>query len=247
MFVFKTIPSPLTFGILAFFTALALQNALVHAKGEAEVTAIIQVSQVSLGASASGLRQLNPNQFEVARNNLAGQVRSEFIISSALANANIRKLKVVKSHEPRVMHWLKGALEFEFPAHSELVIIRIKDSGDPEELKKLLDSVIRAVQNDIIGKDRMHVEETKLQIDKLYAELRGEYRSELAKYFQLSKELEGTSDVSTDAELSLLKLTLDVQRDFLKELQREVLLMKFQEVAHDESFRVLQLPMAVEE
>lgn len=238
----KILNRPVTFlGLVV--CAIAVQFSTANAVGAQYVVAIVRIAHAKPPVLTSRLDQSPPNQFRIQRNTLARQITSEFVLQSALIRKDIAQLKTVRDHEPQSLIWLQKSLKVELPEDSELVILTLSSSGDTDELKEILQAVIEAFMQDVLAKERMEVEKQKQNVREFYSDASKEYQSKLEKYLLLKKEIGGDDN----AELRLLKLNLEVQENFLKELYREMLVIRLNDLAADGFFRILQPPTAVAE
>ena len=220
-----------------------------QAAGNNTVEAILQVSFSKPGIfpSKANQNQNTVGAFEVFRNTQAALLETPFVLQSALVRQEIARLKVVLSHEPNPVHWLKNALEIRQPKNSELIILRLTDSGDAQQLRKVLDAVIAAYRREVLSEDMIREAEKRENLQKYYKNISSEYQSKLEKYNALSNELEAAGTMPNNPLLEMLKFELEVQRDFLKELARERIVINMNIDLGDSRVRIAQLATVVKD
>ncbi len=211
------------------------------------VVAILQFSFSNQEVIPSQASKNTVGAFEVYRHTQATLLKSSFVLRSALVRRNIASLKVVQGHEPDPLPWLKKALEIELPKNSELIVLRLSDSGDSKQLKKILDAVIAAHRQEVLGSARIREHEAIDTLEQFYRSNSKEYRTKLDTYIALSSELEVDGNVATSGALEMLKFELEVQRDFLKELSRELMIVKMNAQLNGSLVRIIQQATVVKE
>jgi len=129
------------------------------------------------------------------------------------------------------------------PGNSELIVLRLTDSGDVKQLRKVLDAVISAHQREVVTPRRIREFEDHKSLKKYYQNISHEYKDNFERFHALSGELK--TDGENSSPLEMLKLELDVQRDFLKELTRERMVNRMNADLGDSRIRIVQMATAI--
>ncbi len=217
------------------------------AAGDNTVEAILQVSFSRHEIFPSKLSQNTVGTFEVFTNTQVALLKSSFVLRSALVRREIASLEVVQSHDSDPVRWLRNALKVGHPKNTELIMLRLTDSGDVKQLRKVLDAVILAYQREVITPRRIREFEDHESFKKYYKNISNEYKESLDKFHVLSSELNADGESVYSSSLEILKLELKVQRDFLKEIAREKIVNSMNADLGDSRVRIVQMATVVKD
>ncbi len=213
----------LSLSLIGSFAVLATEFSSIAQAVEVHVIeAVLQVDFLKQEILPSKSIKDYSEEFDVFRNTQAGLLNSQFVLQSALVRREIASLKVVLDHEPNAWHWLRNALQVELPKSSELIILRLSDRGDTKQLKKILDAVIAAYKQEVLGRRRIQDFEDHEILRKYCVEHLDKYKTDLEEYHASMQALPPKNPQSHGSGLEIAKLQLEVDRLFLADLAREI-------------------------
>jgi hypothetical protein len=115
------------------------------------VVAYLQVkSTPSALESLDQQQRLTPKDYEIFQQTQLALLKSQLVLHSALSQPEISQLDTVIKKGPDPVAWLQKELRACFPGEGEILEIRYEGKENPEDTKKVLDSVIAAYESEVL-------------------------------------------------------------------------------------------------
>ena len=146
------------------------------------VTALIRVNR-----SAS-----DGPDYSVYKETQAAILRSDFVATAALRNADVAALNLIKGKSDPVS-WLTNTLEVRPQGESELISLSLPAGRRPEETAQLLNAVLDAYLSEIVGKERLERVETLSKMRERFRELEARLQDK-ADELSMLRQASGTSE-----------------------------------------------------
>ena len=162
-------------------------------------------------------KEISPQQLEIFLETQASQIKSAFVLRSALTPNKISQLNAVVKEEPDPITWLQEELRVSF--QGENIVVSFDGEEDSEEMKKIVDAVLEAYKAEVLGKENMLSQEMREKMAKLHEELLTELEAKINKYQTLSQELGGAESEVASSQLKLLV-------NEIAQIQRQIIIQK---------------------
>ena len=166
--------------------------------------------------------RINPKEYEIFQQTQLTLMKSHFVLNSALGRKEISQLDAVQKEEPDALAWLSEELRVSFPGDGEILEVRFDGSEDPEEIKKVVDSVINAYQQEVLWKERARSSETRESLAKLHKQLVSELQEKVDRFQNLSKELDSPNTPNASAILGMLTSDIRMIQQQIIEKKKEL-------------------------
>lgn len=209
------------------------------------ITALVHVQQEQEDLMNKKER-FSPQELEVFQETQAALIKSQFVLQSALNRRDISQLQAVIKEEPDPITWLQDELFVGF--QGETLMLRYDGEEDSEEMKRIVDAILDAYENEVVGKDRIRSGEMKENLAKLHRELDKELSEKIEKYNTLSEEIGGAESPIAQSVLSMLiNEVREIQRQILDKKQELVEISITRAVAEQQATSPAALEAAVKE
>jgi len=155
------------------------------------------------------------SEFEIFKNTQVQLLKSPFVLTAALREPEVRKLKVDERHYDPV-GWLADQIRADFPGKAEIMEVRLT-SKDPKEAATLVNAVVNAYLTEVVNAVRKERENHLNQLENLYSKKEIDVRQQRAVLKKLAEEF-GASDpkaLSIRQQLALEQYA-QAQREFYK-------------------------------
>ena len=224
---------------------LCVSTDVAHADSHTQYTveAILQASFARPELVRGRTSSCNGREFEVFLHTQAHLLRSSFVLAHVAARSDVSRLGLMRDARPDEVEWLRNHLDVDVSPNCELIVLRMRESADPEELKKVLEAVIEAFQSEALSAEKIREAELLDKFRELVRDLKKELGEKISKYLTLENEL--GEDARRSGELRMLRNEVDELMDLTNELHREFALRKANEQGVDR-VRVIQGPMVIE-
>jgi polysaccharide biosynthesis transport protein len=169
-----------------------------------QIIAYLQVESEQEGDIFGDSGRVNPKEFEIFQQTQLTLLKSQFVLKAALARRDIAQLNAVLSHRPDELSWLNESLQVSFPGAGKILMIKYEGQENAEDMKKVVDAVIKAYQNEVVAADRISQQSTHAEMQKLYDELNTDLKEKIERKQTLAKELGGAASPNASAELNML-------------------------------------------
>ena len=181
----------LSIALTSLVLALACAVALIWYYPPAHsIEAIVQVTNEPVPSLFEELEPRSPDlEIERFANTQIALIKSKFVLISALNRPDVAQLEAVKAKEPDPVEWLAESLQVNFYDSSDVLEIRYEGLEDTEEMKKLLEAIIRTYQSEVVGQRIIAYEEYRANLDKMVSDLTDELHDKLEMYYSLLEEL----------------------------------------------------------
>ncbi|MDZ4657777.1 MAG: polysaccharide biosynthesis tyrosine autokinase [Bythopirellula sp.] len=189
-----------------------------------QIVAYLQVETEEAGdifEGASG--RTNPKEFEIFQQTQLTLLKSQFVLKAALARRDIAELNAVLSHRPNEVAWLTEDLKVSFPGESKILMLKYEGQENPEDMKKVVDAVIAAYQNDVVFADRTSKIEMHNSMEKLHAEINEQLKEKIDRVETLREELGGAQSPNANAELNMLIREISVINGQMIKMKEELM------------------------
>jgi len=153
------------------------------------VAALVHIQEKQTDLMDENARRLSPKELKIFQETQLSLIKSQFVLQSALSRPNIAQLDAVVKEEPDPVVWLQEELQVGF--YGEMLSVRYDGEEDSEEMKKVVDAVIKAYEDEVLGKERIRSSEMYDNLAELHQDLSEELREKIDKYQTLTKELDG--------------------------------------------------------
>lgn len=132
-----------------------------------------------------------PSQLAIERfeNNQIRLIKSEFVLNAALNRPDVAQTEAVKEKEPDAMEWLEDSLQVNYSEGSDIIEIRYEGLEDTEEMKNILQAIVGAYRDDVVGERILAYEDYRSSLDKMVSDLTDELQDKLEMYYSLLEEL----------------------------------------------------------
>lgn len=147
-------------------------------------------------------KAISPQQLDIFLATQASLIKSPFVLQSALKPRNIAQLDAVVKEEPDPITWLQDELRISF--QGENIVISYDGEEDSEEMKKIVDAVLDAYENEVLTKDNIISEDMRARMDQLHKQLSKELEGKITEYTTLAEELGGAESEAAKTVLSML-------------------------------------------
>lgn len=165
------------------------------------ITAIVEVKQEAEDIMEKK-RAFSPHEIEHFQETQLGLIKSQFVLQSALNQPAIAQTEAVKKEEPDPLTWLKDNLHVSF--YGDNMQIRYDGEEDSEEMKSIVQAVIEAYREDVIGVKRIQSEDLRSNMDKMHQDIAAELKEKMDEYHDLSEEIGGATDPTALSKTNLL-------------------------------------------
>ncbi len=152
----------------------------------------------------SGSGRINPKEFEIFQQTQLTLLKSQFVLKSALQRRDVAELSAVQKHRPNELAWLNEGLKVSFPGESKILMLKYEGEENPEDMKKVVDAVIQAYQNDVVVAGRVSKAATRKSMDDLHKQINEQLKEKIDRLETLKEELGGAQSASSNAELNMI-------------------------------------------
>ena len=165
------------------------------------ITALVHVQEKHTNLMEDQQR-FSPQELEVFQETQLSLIKSQFVLQSALQRNNIAQLEAVKKEEPDPITWLQEELKVSF--FGENLMIEYNGEENHEEMKKVVDAIIDAYKNEVLGKDQIRSGELRENLTRLHKDLSQELQDKIERYHTLAEELGGAESEIANTILNML-------------------------------------------
>jgi polysaccharide biosynthesis transport protein len=126
--------------------------------------------------------------FDILQKTQLALLQSHFVLQAALRGPGISSLGALAG-EVDPVQWLTDKLRVAFQQNSEILSITLSGNEDPEDLRKLVDAVAKAYQDEVVFKrseERLVIRDALARSVKKFSE---EIQSKMEEYLALAKDL----------------------------------------------------------
>jgi len=100
-------------------------------------------------------QRLTLKDYETFQQTQLTLLKSNFVLQSALSRPEISQLATVIKKKPDPVQWLYKGVRVSFPGEGEILEMRYDGKENPEDMKKIIDSVIAAYSNEAVQSVRV--------------------------------------------------------------------------------------------
>ncbi len=195
--------SALLLGTLAAFVVGFLL--LILFPLSSQVVAYLQVeTEQPMDIFEKGGSRSNPKEFNIFQQTQLTLLKSQFVLKAALSRRDIAQLNAVISQRPNELTWLNSNLSASFPGESKILMLKYEGEENPEEMKKVVDAVIDAYQQEVVAAARISQSEAHRSMEVLFKQINQQLREKIERKQTLAKELGGMNTPNASAELNML-------------------------------------------
>ncbi len=146
----------------------------------------------------------NPKEFEIFQQTQLTLLKSQFVLKAALGRRDIAELNAVMSHRPNELTWLNEGLKVAFPGDSKILMLKYEGQENPEEMKKVVDAVIKAYEQEVVFAARTTQTEMHRNMDVLFKQINTQLKEKIDRVQTLREELGGADSPNANAELNMI-------------------------------------------
>lgn len=191
-------------------------------------------------------RSMRADELEVFQLKHLTLIKSPFVLQSALNKKAISQLDAVVKEGSEALTWLYDGLQVAF--QGEILELRYDGEEDPDEMKKVVDSVIDAYENEVLYVANMADQETLERLTQLHRELQKELEDKVTRYTRLSSELEGAESAVASSYLNMLLADIRLIQQQIMDAKKELVDIEVQkELAKRETTSQTSIEQAVQE
>ena len=170
-----------------------------------QIVAYLQVeTEEASNIFDAGSGRVNPKEFTIFQQTQLTLLKSQFVLKAALGRRDIAELNAVMSHRPNELTWLNEGLKVAFPGESKILMLKYEGQENPEEMKKVVDAVIDAYQQEVVFADRTTKTEMHRSMEGLYKQINAQLKEKIDRVQTLREELGGADSPSASAELNMI-------------------------------------------
>jgi polysaccharide biosynthesis transport protein len=170
-----------------------------------QVVAYLQVeTEQPMDIFDKGSSRSNPKEFGIFQQTQLTLLKSQFVLKAALSRRDIAQLNAVTAQRPNELAWLTDNLSVSFPGESKILMLKYEGEENPEEMKKVVDAVIDAYQQEVVAAARISQSEAHRSMEVLFKQINQQLREKIDRKQTLAKELGGMSTPNASAELNML-------------------------------------------
>ena len=147
-------------------------------------------------------QRFSPQELEVFQETQLFSIKSQFVLKSALARPDINQLEAVKKEEPDPVTWLQEDLRVAFRGHNLSLIYEGEE--DSEEMKKVVDAVIKAYEKEVLMEDNVRKEVMQKGLADLHRKYNTELKEKTDRYHALTDEIGGADSPIASTVLNML-------------------------------------------
>jgi capsular exopolysaccharide synthesis family protein len=178
--------------------------------------------------------------YEIYRSTQQQYLLSRYVLMAALRQPQVAELQAIREH-PDPVTWVQQNLRVRFPGNSELMEVSFT-SGKPEESATIVNAVVDAYLQEVVGVELAERRQRLDELDQLYSEKEAELRKRRNDLMQLAEQLQtGDSEALNLKERSALQ-RFSMFRQELANIQMSILRaqaeMKIREAWADESLKI---------
>ncbi len=227
--------------------ATAVLLLLVFPKSS-QIVALLQVdSKPPKAISLEPDQRLTAKDFEVFQQTQLALLKSNFVLGAALRRPEISQLDAVIKEEPDPVLWLLEELRVSFPGDGEILEVRYDGEEDPDEIKKIVDAIIDAYQEEVLEKERIHRSEISSKLAKLHSGVTKNLQEMMAKYQKLAEQFGGVESAATSNDVNMLLADLRMNQQQLTKVKMEkVELEVYKQLALQQARSVTAMDTAVQ-
>lgn len=188
------------------------------------ITAYLQVEALDDQAVSLSdkTERINPKEYEIFQQTQLTLMKSTFVLNAALTRNDISQLDAVRKEAPDELAWLSEELRVSFPGEGQILEVRFDGEENPEDMKKVVDAVIGAYEQEVTYKERTRASETRESLSKLHKQLVSELQEKVDRHLNLSKELDSADTPSASAMMSMLTNDIRMTQQQMIEKKREL-------------------------
>ncbi len=209
------------------------------------ITALVHVQQ-DVEDLMEDKKNFSQHETEFFQATQASLIKSQFVLQSALSRRDVAQLNAVVKEEPDPISWLQDELQVTF--QGENLAIRYDGEEDSQEMKTVVDAVIAAYKQEVLGKNRIRDEELHENLSKLHQSLAKDLQEKIEKYNTLAEDLGGAeSEISTAVMNMLINEVRQIQAQIIKKKEMLVEIEVNKEIAEQQARSTTAMESAVAE
>ena len=166
------------------------------------VTAYLEVKGQNEVSWDGTKERIQPKELELFQETQKTWMKSQFVLQAALRPKSISELEAVRKEEENALIWLYEGLKANFKG--EILEVRYDGEENPEEMKKVVDSVINAYIKEVRDTQRIEKKEIIDKLAVLNRELREDLEQKIEDHGKLAKDLDGGDSPIADQMLAML-------------------------------------------
>jgi capsular exopolysaccharide synthesis family protein len=167
-------------------------------------TALYQVSSQPQTLVFDDTSRNESRDFAILQRTQLALLNSHFVLQAAMRVPGIASLNVLAG-EGDPVQWLTEKLRVSFLQNSEVLSIALSGGGDSEELRRLVDAVAKAYQDEVVFAEDQRRQVVRDALAKSLGKLNQEIEEKTEDYYNLAKELGLSSEYrDRDPESELL-------------------------------------------
>ena len=179
-----------------------------------KIEAVVEIKEETSSIMEDEAR-FSPQKLEVFQATQLSSIKSQFVLQSALARPDINQLEAVKKEEPDPITWLQEDLRVGFSGHNLGLIYEGEE--DSEEMKKVVDAVIKAYEQEVLMKNNVRKELMQKSLATLHAKYFNELKEKTERYHALTAEIGGAdSPIATTVLNMLINEVRQIQAQIIK-------------------------------
>jgi succinoglycan biosynthesis transport protein ExoP len=202
-----------------------------------QVVAYLQVETEQAQNIFDPAKPVNPKEFEIFQQTQLTLLKSQYVLEAALTPQNIAQLNAVLNQGDDALTWLTDELKVSFPGESKILMLKYEGEENSEEMKKIVDAVIEAYQDEVVATERIGKTEAHANMKKLFQQLNAELKEKVDRKNTLAKELGGADSPTASAELNMLITDVRLLQQRIQDAKKELVDL---EVNREVNTRMLQ-------
>ena len=166
------------------------------------ITAYLKVrSQASSKVFENQIEKLSPAEIERQAMNHLALLMSPLVLDAALQDQRIAGLDAVRNHAGEELLWLQEELKVAFPGDGEILEVRYEGEEDPEQMKSVVDAVVKAYQEKVLLTERLMAKSTQDDLKIVLTDTKKRLEQQLAS---LKAQADAAGNLREDVEIPQL-------------------------------------------
>ena len=196
----------------------------------ARTTAYLKVKSKAGGdVFETQVERLSPQEIERQAMNHLALLKSPLVLDAALLDHEIAGLDAVRSYAGEELLWLQDELKVSFPGDGEILEVSYEGEEDPDQMRKVVDAVVKAYQDKVLLQDRLTAASTQADLKIVLTDAKKRLEAQLNA---LQTKLEGEGNLREEVEIPQLSKEISSLEALLVKAKEELVNIEvFKELA----------------
>jgi capsular exopolysaccharide synthesis family protein len=153
-----------------------------------QVTAYLKVKSSSDSIFEDARERITYQEMEKQAMNHLALLRAPMVLQLALENQDVAQLDAVRANKGQELLWLMSELRISFPGDGEILEVRYEGDADPDQMKIVIDEVVKAYQQKVLVSDRIAAEATQTDLATVLGTIKERLSGLLKEYETKAKD-----------------------------------------------------------